>query len=286
MNRIVFIKVCFLLSAITNSILSPAQDYRSSAQKASTGFVWPDGKQAAVSLTFDDARLSQTDKGIPLLDRYNVRGTFYISPGSMLQREEAWKKAVAYGHEVGNHSVVHPCSGNFEWSRGKALEDYSLERMDTEIDSANRLIRSILGVNAVSFAYPCGQTYVGKGIATQSYVPLIASKFETGRGWLGETPNDPVFCNMAQLTGIELDGKSFDQVRSIIEDARKTGKWIVFAGHEMDDGGRQTSLLTTLEELCRYASDPANGIWIDNVHNIARYITKARAELQGVKNTK
>jgi hypothetical protein len=83
---------------------------------------------------------------------------------------------------------------------------------------------------------------------------------------------------MAQLTGIELDGKSFEQVKSIIEEAKKTGKWIVFAGHEMNDGGRQTSLLVTLRELCRYASDPSNGVWIDNVHNIALYILQENRE--------
>ena len=28
-----------------------------------------------ISLSFDDARLSQIDKGIPLLDKYHVKGT-------------------------------------------------------------------------------------------------------------------------------------------------------------------------------------------------------------------
>jgi len=71
-------------------------------------FPWPDGKKMALSLTFDDARLSQIDTGIPLLDKYGVKATFYISPGSMLQRTDGWKKAVNNGHDIGNHSVYHP----------------------------------------------------------------------------------------------------------------------------------------------------------------------------------
>lgn len=279
--RAVILKACLILSPLTGLIPAFSQDYQSPRAGSGPGFRWPEGKRVAVSLTFDDARLSQADKGIPLLDSFNVRGTFYISPGSMMQRIEEWQEAVTKGHEVGNHSVLHPCSGNFEWSREKALEDYTLERMDAELDSASRLIKRILGVNAVSFAYPCGQTYIGKGVATMSYVPLIATKFETGRGWLGETPNDPVFCNMSQLTGIEIDGKSFEQVRNIIEEAKKTGKWVVFAGHEMNNGGRQTTLLTTLRELCKYASDPSNGVWIDNVHNIALYIMQEKGVESG-----
>ncbi|HXI40557.1 MAG TPA: hypothetical protein VNH83_11290, partial [Bryobacteraceae bacterium] len=38
------------------------------AQDAAPAFHWPDGKRVAVSLSFDDARASQVDVGIPLFD--------------------------------------------------------------------------------------------------------------------------------------------------------------------------------------------------------------------------
>ena len=62
-------------------------------------FQWPEGKSLAISLTFDDARLSQIDKGIPVLDKYNVKGTFYLSPDAMIKRAEGWKKAVSHSKE-------------------------------------------------------------------------------------------------------------------------------------------------------------------------------------------
>jgi len=49
--------------------------------------------------------------------------------------------AVLNGHEIGNHSLYHPCSGNFSWSRHKALEEYTLQKMMTELDSASKLIK-------------------------------------------------------------------------------------------------------------------------------------------------
>ena len=104
----------------------------------------------------------------------------------MLQRIDGWKKAVVNGHDIGNHSVYHPCSGNFAWSRNRALEEYTLQKMKSELDSASRLINELLGVHPVSFAYPCGQTFIGRGAGVQSYVPLIASMFESGRGWSHE----------------------------------------------------------------------------------------------------
>ncbi len=244
-----------------------------------TDFQWPEGKKMGLSLTFDDARLSQIDKGIPLLDKYGVKGTFYVSLGNMMKRIDGWKQAVNGGHDIGNHTLIHACGGNFSWSRNRALENYTLERMRTELDSASILIKEKLGIHPMSFAYPCGQTYVGRGVNTKSYIPVVASMFETGRGWLDEGPNDPEFCDMSQLTGMPLDGKSFKEIMSLIKTAKNNGQWLILAGHEMDDEeGHLTSLLSTIDSICIYASDPVNGIWIDNVHNIASYVKEKRGE--------
>ncbi|MCX6262815.1 MAG: polysaccharide deacetylase family protein, partial [Bacteroidia bacterium] len=259
--------------------ISQAQSYQAKTIQNKPDFQWPEGKKMGLSLTFDDARLSQVDKGIPLLDKYGVKATFYLSPDNITQRLEAWEKAVTNGHDIGNHSLLHPCTGNFVWSKDKALEDYTLQDMNMELDSASKLIKKMLGIQPVSFAFPCGQTFVGRGNITRSYVPVISAKFETGRGWLNEGPNDPAFCDMSQLTGMELDGKSFEQIKTLIEEAKSKGQWLVFAGHEMNEGGFQTSQLSTIESICKYASDPANGIWIDNVHNIAAFVKEKRGEL-------
>ena len=240
-------------------------------------FRWPEGKRAAISLTFDDARLSQIDRGIPILDEYGTKATFYVSMRSLEKRLEGWKAAVANGHEIGNHSLAHPCSGNFPFSRDKALEDYTFDQMRTELRQASDTIEDLLGVKPVSFAYPCGQKYVGRGREYRSYVPLVAEEFLTGRGWMNEWANDPAFCDMANLMGVELDGKSFEQVKQIMDRVLKDGGWLVFAGHEIGDGGRQTTLAPTLRSLCEYAQDPANGIWLDSVETIAQYIQKQRS---------
>src|ERR1035437_5749905 len=179
------------LIAITLGLASnicSAQGYDSNTPKVKPTFQWPEGKKMGLSLSFDDARLSQPDKGIPLLDKYGVKGTFYVSPGSMKQRLEAWKKAAKNGHDIGNHSIVHPCTGNFDWSRGTALEDYTLAKMYTELDSASKIIKKDLGVEPTSFAYPCGMTFVGRGEKIKSYIPVVGSLFESGRLWLSEGP--------------------------------------------------------------------------------------------------
>ena len=244
-------------------------------------FQWPQGKRAAVSLTFDDARPSQVDNGLPIFGKYGVRATFYISPDNIVQRLEGWKRALAGGHEVGNHTLTHPCTGNYPAFRERALEDMTLGRMVQEIDDAGSAIFRLLGVRPRTFAYPCGQTDVGRGRNVASFVPLVAERFLAGRKWLSEDSNDPAFCDLAQLLSSESDGKSFDQIRPLVDKAAAEGRWLILTGHEIGSGGFQTTLSATVEELCRYARDPKNGLWIDTVANIGDHILRSRPAASG-----
>ncbi|HZF63363.1 MAG TPA: polysaccharide deacetylase family protein, partial [Chitinophagaceae bacterium] len=232
------------------------------AQEKAIAFSWPDGKQAAISLSFDDARESQVLVGTQLLDRYNIKATFYVLPSGVEKQLEGWRKAVLNGHEIGNHTLTHPCTGNFSWSRKNALENHTLNSIKKELTDCNKRIEALLQVNAAVFAYPCGQKFTGTGTKTKSYVPVVAKMFVSGRGWMDEAANDPLYCNMAQLAGIEMDGKSFDQLLPLIEMAKKNGQWLVLAGHEIGDAGDQTTRLSMLKQLAEYVQDPKNGVWI------------------------
>jgi len=255
-------------------LLAGRQDVPEKKQPISEKFRWPDGKKAALSLTFDDARFSQIDVGIPIFDRYQVKATFYVSPDNIEERLQGWKQAVKKGYEIGNHSMTHPCTGNYAFSRENALEDYTLDRIAREIDEANNIIWAKLGVRPTSFAYPCGQTFVGRGQDVKSYVPLVAARFLTGRGAGSEDANDPVLCDPAQLMTSGSDGQRFKQVKILIDKAAAEGRWLILCGHEIGQGGYQTTLARTVEEVCQYAKDPAHGLWMDTVENIGNYVIK------------
>ena len=246
------------------------------SQSQTPAFKWPDGKKAAISLSFDDGRASQVKGGTALLDQFGVKATLYVVPNAVRQNLGEWKSAVANGHEIANHSLMHPCSGNFPWARATALEDYTLQQMRDELAQANKEIRELLGVECTEFAYPCGQTFVGRGKETKSYVPVVASSFSSGRLWLSEAANDPSYCDFAQLTGVESDGKDLEQILPVIEAAVKNGQWLVFAGHEMNEFGPQTTRLSMLKKLLEYAKDPANGIWIAPVGTVRQYVEQNR----------
>ena len=246
------------------------------AQTSATPFSWPEGNQAALSLSFDDARTSQVDGGTALLDRLGAKVTFYVVPSRVEERLAGWKAAVKSGHEIANHSLNHPCSGNFLWSRDKALESYTIERMRDELKEANRRLKVLLGVEPRIFAYPCGQTFIGRGLQTKSYVPVVAELFTSGRTWLDESANDPAFCDLAQLTGIEMDGKDFPEIKLLLDQAKQSGHWLILGGHEIGESGRQTTRVEMLKKLIEYAQDPANRLWMAPVGTVGRYVRQGR----------
>ena len=227
----------------------------------------------ALSLRFDDGRESQVTQGLPVFARHGARSRCIVVPSAVELKLNDWKRAVAAGHEIGNHSLTHSCSGNFPFSRQKALEDHSIPRMRDELVEANRRIATLLGVTPRTFAYPCGQTFVGRGKNTQSYVPVVAELFLAGRGWLDEAANDPAFVDLAQTLGVEMDGKDFAQIRPLLDDARKRAApgWC-WPGTTSARGGRQTTRVAMLDELFAYAKDPANGIWLATVAEAADQI--------------
>jgi len=237
---------------------------------------WPQNKRAALSLSFDDARPSQWENGLPLLDRYGVKGTFYVMPRRVEHDFNEWKNALANGHEIGNHTMTHPCSGNFTFVHGNALEEYSLAQMEAEIQDANSALQSLLGATPRTFAYPCGQTYVGRGAETQSYVPLAAKHFLAGRGYNSESANDPTFCDLAQLMAIPADVKEFSVLENHFDKTLQDGHWLILAAHDVTADGRQSIAPRVLEEICHYAERHSE-LWVDTVANIAAYVKAQRS---------
>jgi len=244
----------------------------------SSPFSWPAGKRMALSLSFDDGRESQWRHAIPLLDAHGAHATFYPLPSAVREHLEPWRAAVAAGHEIGNHSVTHPCSGNFRFSRKNALEEMSLDDVEQrELLEANRQLEGLLGVQPRTFAYPCGQTTVGRGEFVQSYVPLVARHFLAGRLFFSEMHNDPAYCDLYQLYAVTMDNADEAAVDTLIEAAHDEGGWLILAGHDAGpEGARQTTIRDTLEHLCRRAANPENGIWLDTIEHIAEYVQRAR----------
>jgi len=236
-------------------------------------FPWPNGKRAAISLSFDEALPSQIDVGLEVLNKCGVKATFYVVPKTVNERLEGWKRAVAAGHKIGNHTMTHPCTGSYDWSADNAIEDYSLEMIAKDIDDANAEIQRLLGVTPKTFAYPCGQMFVGRGRQARSFVPLVAERFIVGRGPNSDSINNPGFCDLSKVYGMAFNDMECDDMVSQVSETVQRGWWTIFVGYEIGDRkGSQLTKTAALQALCQHITDPSQGIWVDTVEHIGRYI--------------
>ena len=234
---------------------------------------FPGRARAAVSVTFDDARPSQLDRGIPVLDAHGLRATFYALPRPLAKRVDDWKRVVSTGHEIGNHTMTHPCSANKDPSRPNPLEDVTLDFIVNDIARADDEIDSLLGVRPRTFAYPCGQTAVGRGELKASYVPVVARQFLAGRGYKSESANDPAVCDAALLDAFHGDGMAADELLDLVEDAIAHEQWAIFALHDVGDGGKWEIAVDQLDRFCARLADDRR-VWVAPVAEVAERLTK------------
>ncbi len=241
-------------------------------------FEFPGGRRAALSLTFDDGLASQLEKAVPLLEKYGFKATFYLEGGGpdWRKRLAPWRKVREAGHELGNHTLHHYCSENFEFvPAGKGLESLTLETMETEIVECNRRLDELCGTQiARSFAYPCYQTFVGRGRERKSYVPLVARHCLAGRG-KGERGNSPDKVDLAEVWSLPCEFKTAAELLGQVELYLAKGQWGIFTFHGVDDGHLPIAS-QALEQLLQYLDARRDVVWVAPVAEVAGKLIENR----------
>ena len=77
-----------------------------------------------VYLTFDDGPGPYTEKLLDILDRYNVKATFFVLGSNAERYPEIVKRAYQEGHYIANHSFTHVYS-NIYSSPQAVLDEYN-----------------------------------------------------------------------------------------------------------------------------------------------------------------
>lgn len=235
-------------------------------------FKWPENKKAAVCLTFDDGQDSHLDKAIPLLDALNIKATFYC-PGnseSLHNRTSEWKKIVENGHELGNHSLFHPCDGKLhDWVKPEYdLNRYTKEQIRMELYTANTLLKAIDGKNNRTFAYPCSN-YKVRGDTT--YVDVVKALFSAARSD-GPMPKSMENIDINYMPSWDVDNNTGKELIAYVKEARENGTIATFMFHSVGGGYLNVST-EALQELLIYLKDNEQDYWVDNFYNITNYIT-------------
>jgi peptidoglycan/xylan/chitin deacetylase (PgdA/CDA1 family) len=223
----------FLLSCLAVSVAGCSRSIRG----------WPHGY---VSLTYDDGLSSQLDVAVPQLEQAGLRGTFYLTWDNMKERAADWAALVRRGHELGNHTVTHPCDLRRETVEGfKASEIDPMQRWLAQVEGAKR---------SRDFAYPCDVTNLGPGNANRqadTYAKVLQSAGISHARTSEGPPNSLQWAEDApyrlQALALGYDAKNESDVRTYLSQAMTGGKWAILVLHGIDMGRRSDGSISPLE---------------------------------------
>ncbi|WP_111643170.1 polysaccharide deacetylase family protein [Marinimicrobium alkaliphilum] len=232
-------------------------------------FRWPNNVEAAVSLSYDDTLDSQLDNAIPALDRYGLKGSFYLIMDTpvLTERLDEWRAAAANGHELGNHTLFHPCSRSEpgrDWvDPDNDLDQRSVQQMRKEVEVASAFLYAIDGETERTFTPPCTDQQAADG----NYVEAVQDLFIGIKSFPASYPraNFATYLVPENITGEELI--------TFVERAADEYALVNIIFHGI--GGDHLSVSTDAhDQLLQYLSVTDDIYWTDTYRNIMRYVNE------------
>ncbi len=201
-----------------------------------------------IALSFDDGPGPQTDKFIELLDRYNVKATFFMLGEQTKYRPLVAKAIAEKGHEIGNHTTTHlnylheyrtieKKFGADPAASQKATSQVRLELVD-DMKASRKIIEGATGVKLKICRMPHGidRPWVNEAAREAGFIMV---NWTYGADWFSKPLEElePGYLKAIQPGAIFLfhDGgsrreKSLALTEAVIKAAKEKGFEIVTVG--------------------------------------------------------
>ena len=121
----------------------------------------PEGQ---ICFTFDDGPHENTAEILAVLDKHNIKSTFFVIGRNCEKHPEILRLISEQGHLIGNHSYSH--INKLGWS--------ATSKIIEEIDRANEVVKSIIGVKPLLYRPPFGVTNpkIARAVATTKLISV------------------------------------------------------------------------------------------------------------------
>lgn len=214
---------------------------------------YKDGKECAVSLTFDDSMKEHYTIVAPELEKRGFRGTFWMCGGWMPAEPQydtthfTWAEAKEMsdkGHEMSNHSWSHP-----------NMTTLSEDELKEQIRRNDEAILANLGKPSTTFCFPYN-----------AYNDAVLAEVMKGR--IG-----------ARLKEFWLGGQHSpkEYLQKQIEDALAAGSWIVGMTHGINYGYDCYEDASEFTDFLDYLKSLEDRIWVGTFRDVAAYTAVAKS---------
>jgi sialate O-acetylesterase len=234
-------------------------------------------KKCAVVLTYDDAMPNQLDYVIPLLDSLGLKGTFYLTGYSNAfgPRIKDWRKAALKGHELGNHTLFHPCIGGTpgrEWVKPEYdLSKYTIQKIRDELRMTNTLLTTLDGKTKRTMAYTCGDEKINDSLY------LDQKDFVSARGVQSSMPLLQEV-NLYDVPAYGINGETGEQLIALVKQAMEKKALLVFLFHGVGGDHSLNVSLQAHRELLKFLKQNLKDIWVGTFMDVTQYIRKQQAK--------
>jgi peptidoglycan/xylan/chitin deacetylase (PgdA/CDA1 family) len=238
------------------------------------------GKRCAVVLTYDDAISEHLDNAAPVLDSLGLKATFYLTAfsASMQSRLNDWKKLAVNGHELGNHTLYHPCIGGKgrEWvNPDYDLSKYTVHRMVDETRMTNVFLQALDGKTKRTFAFTCGDMKIGDS----SFINAMKNDFTAARA---------VRAQMHKINEIDLynvdcymvNGEGAGQMIEWVKKAMETNSLLVILFHGVGGGNALNVSIEAHRQFLQYLKQNEKDIWIAPMIEVADFIKNYQSRIK------
>ncbi len=177
-----------------------------------------------VSFTFDDVPASAYTNGAAILEHYGLRGTFYVTAGTLGQMDTDWRvvdreqvSALHHrGHEIGCHTFSHV-----------GVDSLNARMLDEECRRNREVLRELCaGLEITNFCYPFGRVSLPRKLQ-------LDDRFDSCRG-IYEGINAGIV-DLTLLRVVELYDRTLtrDKLDRLLRETRARNGWLIFYTHDV-----------------------------------------------------
>ncbi|MCR5302104.1 MAG: polysaccharide deacetylase [Lachnospiraceae bacterium] len=148
------------VGAISNELsLIDISEYEGKGSRANVNTVWP----TKVYLTFDDGPSPNTGKILDILNKYGVKGNFFVVGTDNPDLQKMYKRIVDEGHVLCMHSYSH-----------KYNEIYSsVDAFTKDLNKLGSLLNEVTGITPRYYRFPGGSSNSVSSIPIEKFIKVL-----------------------------------------------------------------------------------------------------------------